>query len=132
MVGEDPLARLATHHALRGLGCRLIDEAWHGRHALRLLGQERYDLVISDWQMRVMPGVELLSLIRQTPRLISLPVAISVFVTPEIVAEAAETGVSAFLPRPLVRANLDELLRIYLGPRRANEAPLAPAPRLLN
>lgn len=132
VVDEDPLSRVATHHALRGLGCRLIDEAWHGRHAVQLLGEQRYQLVISDWEMRVMRGGDLLSLIRETPQLVTLPVVISGFVTAKLVAEAAETGVSAFLPRPLARANLDELLRIYLGPRRAEEAPPASALRLLN
>jgi CheY-like chemotaxis protein len=132
VVDEDPMSRVATHHALRGLGCRLIDEAWHGRHPVQLLGEQHYALVISDWEMRVMRGVDLLSLIRETPQLVALPVVISAFVTPELVAQAAETGVSAFLPRPLVRANLDELLRIYLGPRRSNEPLAAPSLRLLN
>lgn len=132
VVDDEPLSGVATHHALRALGCRVIDEARTGSRALQLLGEQPYDLVISNWRMRIMSGSELLTLIRRPPRLALVPVVIATFVTPEIVAEAAEAGVSAFLPRPFASESLDELLRIYIGPRVLSYHLAAPLLRLVN
>lgn len=115
VVDDEPLSRVATHHALRALGCRVIDEAPEGAKALQLLANGRYDLVISNWRMASMSGRELLRLIRGTPALAGLPVVVSTAVTPKVVAEAAEAGVSAFLPRPFGVATLEEILRIFIG-----------------
>ena len=128
VVDDELVSSAATHHALRALGCRLIDEATHGAAAMPLLGARHYDLVISNWKMRGMGGDELLWLIRHTPRLASVPVVIATEVTPEIVAEAAEAGVSAFLPRPFGFQTLEEVLRIFIGrPAPAGFSPVPPA-----
>ncbi len=115
VVDDISLSRVATHHALRALGCRMIDEASQGPRAVELLAEQHYDLVISNWKMPEMSGRELLHLIRSTPRLAGTPVIIATPVTAEVVAEAAEAGVSAFLPRPFGFQTLDEVLRIFIG-----------------
>ncbi|MDP1824877.1 MAG: response regulator [Archangium sp.] len=117
VVDDEPASSVATHHALRSLGCRVIDEVAHGARALQLLSEQPYDLVITNWEMRMMSGAELLQLIRHTPRLATVPVVIATLVTPVVVAEAARAGVSAFLPRPLDRQLLEEVLRIFIGGR---------------
>lgn len=115
VVDDVVLSRVATHHALRALGCRMIDEAGQGPRALQLLSEQHYDLVISNWQMAHMSGRELLHVIRHTPRTAGTPVVIATPVTAEVVAEASEAGVSAFLPRPFGFQTLEEVLRIYIG-----------------
>jgi two-component system chemotaxis response regulator CheY len=126
VVDDERVSSVATHHALRALGCRVIDEATDGATAMQLLGTTPFDLVISNWKMRGMGGDELLWLIRHTPRLAPLPVVIATEVTPEIVAEAAEAGVSAFLPRPFGCQTLEEVLRIFIG--RSSPTGFSPAP----
>lgn len=121
VVDDIPLSRVATHHALRALGCRVIDEAAHGPRALQLLTGQHYDLVISNWKMADLGGREILQLVRSTPRLAGTPVVIATPVTPEVVAEAAEAGVSAFLPRPFGFQTLEEVLRIFIGKRTMPE-----------
>lgn len=115
VVDDVPLSRVATHHALRALGCRVIDEAAQCPRALELLAEQHYDLVITNWNMADMSGRELLQLIRNTPRAAGTPVVIATPVTAEVVAEAAEAGVSAFLPRPFGFQTLEEVLRIFIG-----------------
>lgn len=128
VVDDVPLSRVATHHALRALGCRMIDEASQCPRAMELLAEQPYDLVISNWKMPEMGGRELLHLIRHTPRLAGTPVVIATSVTAEVVAEAAEAGVSAFLPRPFGFQTLEEVLRIFIGkPAPADRA--RPQPR---
>ena len=137
VVDDIPLSRVATHHALRALGCRMIDEAEQCPQALQLLAEQHYDLVISNWKMasradRVdeMGGRELLQLIRTTPRTAGTPVVIATPVTAEVVAEASEAGVSAFLPRPFGFQTLEEVLRIFIGKAAPSEVKQrAPAQR---
>lgn len=117
VVAEELPSRAALHHALSGLGCWTVDEAEDGATALRLLQREHYDLVISDWRLHSMPGEELLRSIRSSPSLAKLPVVVNTPVTPTVVAAAAEVGASAFLPRPFSTEKLDELLRLFIGPR---------------
>lgn len=115
VVDDVPLSRVATHHALRALGCRMIDEAEQGPRALQLLAEQHYDLVITNWKMADMDGAELLHLIRHSPRTAGTPVVIATSVTAEVVAEASHAGVSAFLPRPFGVQTLEEVLRIFIG-----------------
>lgn len=130
VVDDDPSSNVATHHALRALGCRLIDAAPHGAAGLQLLTERHYDLVISNWRMRTMGGDELLHIVRHTPRLSLVPVVIATTVSAELVADAAQAGVSAFLPRPLGFQTLEQLLRIFIG-RAAAEPDQARAPHAL-
>lgn len=135
VVDDIPLSRVATHHALRALGCRMIDEAEQCPQALQLLAAQHYDLVISNWKMarasgaNEMGGRELLQLIRTTPRTAGTPVVIATPVTAEVVAEASEAGVSAFLPRPFGFQTLEEVLRIFIGKAAPSEVKRAPAQR---
>ena len=138
MVDDIPLSRVATHHALRALGCRLIDEAEQCPQALALLAEQHYDLVISNWKMTAlvssaaaapMGGRELLQLIRTSPRTAGMPVVIATPVTAEVVTEAAEAGVSAFLPRPFGFQTLEEVLRIFIGKAAPNEVKRTPPQR---
>ncbi len=115
VVDDVPLSRVATHHALRALGCRVIDEAAQYPRAIELLSEQHYDLVITNWKMTGLGGRELLQLIRNTPRTAGTPVVIATPVTAEVVAEASEAGVSAFLPRPFGFQSLEEVLRIFIG-----------------
>lgn len=126
VIDDIPLSRVATHHALRALGCRVIDEAEQCPRALQLLSQQHYDLVITNWKMADMNARELLHLIRHTPRTASMPVVIATSVTAEVVAEASEAGVSAFLPRPFGFQTLEEVLRIFIGKPAAPENQRAP------
>ena len=121
VVDESLLSRVATHHALRALGCRVIDEADRCSRALQLRGEEHYDLVITNWKMRDPAGRELVELIRRTPRLAGTPVVIATPVTAEVVAEASEAGVSTFLPRPFGAQSLEEVLRLFIGRRAEQE-----------
>jgi len=107
----------------------MIDEAEQCPQALALLAAQHYDLVISNWKSASgMGGRELLQLIRGTPRTAGTPVVIATPVTAEVVAEASEAGVSAFLPRPFGFQTLEEVLRIFIGkaaPSEVKRAPLA-------
>jgi len=112
VVDDDPSA---LQHALQSLGCGCVDVASDAGCAVQSLAQEDYDLIISGWESPAISGVELLKLIRHTPRLAEVPVVVSTLMTPTLLADAASAGASAFLLRPFRLETLEELLNIFLG-----------------
>ncbi|RKF12766.1 hybrid sensor histidine kinase/response regulator [Alginatibacterium sediminis] len=94
---------------LRGFGVGMILEADNGQAALNHMKQRKVDLILSDWSMPVMDGLELLSQIRKNPAWEDIPF---VMVTAESersrVAYAVRSGVSDLLIKPFTLGRLKE------------------------
>jgi CheY-like chemotaxis protein len=93
---------------LNQMGYAHIFQAANGQEALRVLeANPTIQIVVTDWNMPVMSGLELLRALRAHPKFSSLPV---LMVTAEIarhqVQEAAEAGVSDFLVKPFTVGGL--------------------------
>ena len=58
---------------LRQLDLQNVDEAADGEEALFKLRKEKFELVISDWNMQPMTGLDLLRQVRADEKLKSLP-----------------------------------------------------------
>ncbi|KAF1005549.1 MAG: Chemotaxis protein CheY [Luteibacter sp.] len=89
----------------------LIQEAEDGNAALALLRSQSFDLVVTDWNMPNMTGIELLRAIRADAALKALPV---LMVTAEnnrdqIIA-AAQSGVNGYVVKPFTAVTLKEKL----------------------
>jgi two-component system, chemotaxis family, chemotaxis protein CheY len=86
---------------LRSLGYEQVEEASDGASALEKLRQKPFNLVISDWNMEPMSGLELLREVRADPTLAKLPF---IMVTAEAraakIAEAERAGVSGYIIKP--------------------------------
>lgn len=93
---------------LNAMGYTKIFQAANGQEALKQLAAiPTISVVVTDWNMPVMPGIELLRAIRAHEKYKNLPV---LMITAEIarhqVQEAAEAGVSDFLVKPFTVGNL--------------------------
>jgi two-component system chemotaxis response regulator CheY len=99
---------------LRQLGFTHIDEASDGRTALTKLGAKNYQLVISDWDMAPMNGLELLRQVRGVERYRETPV---VMVTKEAAAAqiADRAGASSYLVKPFSAQTLKTKLVGVMG-----------------
>ncbi|WP_090052120.1 MULTISPECIES: chemotaxis response regulator CheY [unclassified Luteibacter] len=89
----------------------LIQEAEDGNAALAMLRSQSFDLVVTDWNMPNMTGIELLRAIRADAALKALPV---LMVTAEnnrdqIIA-AAQSGVNGYVVKPFTAVTLKEKL----------------------
>lgn len=89
----------------------LIQEAEDGNAALALLRSQPIDLVVTDWNMPNMTGIDLLRAIRADAALKSMPV---LMVTAEnnrdqIIA-AAQSGVNGYVVKPFTAVTLKEKL----------------------
>ena len=78
-----------------------VDEASDGAEALGKLRGGSYGLVISDWNMQPMTGLELLQEVRQDTRLKSTPfIMITAESKTENVVAARQAGVSNYIVKP--------------------------------
>ena len=86
---------------LRQLGYQQVEEASDGADALEKLRQKPFSLVISDWNMEPMSGLELLRQVRADPALATLPfIMITAEAREARIAEAEQAGVSAYIIKP--------------------------------
>jgi CheY-like chemotaxis protein len=88
-----------------------IAEAAHGAEALSLMAQHNVDLIITDHQMPVMGGLELVHTLRAQGRRMPIVVLSSDSSIAEVILAA---GATIFLPKPFpihdLRAHLRTLL----------------------
>lgn len=86
---------------LTQLGFEHVEEATDGAGALAKLRAGRFGLVISDWNMEPMSGLELLREMRADPALKDLPfIMVTADRKPAKVAEAERSGVSGYIVKP--------------------------------
>lgn len=75
LVEDSEIVRDMLEGLLRGFGHRVI-EAANGRDALAHLEKDRPDVVITDLEMPVMDGFELIERVRATPQVADLPIVV--------------------------------------------------------
>jgi two-component system chemotaxis response regulator CheY len=107
--------RKIEKNILGQLGIKNVDEADDGSTALPKLKTNTYDVVLLDWNMPNMTGLELLKAMRAEESLKSVPV---IMVTAEAlkdnVVAAAQAGVNDYVVKPFNAATLEEKLRKVL------------------
>lgn len=101
VVDDDPAMRALLRAALQKIGNEVI-EAGNGRAGLELALETQPHMMIVDWVMPEMDGMELTKALRQTKigKGIFILVLTS-FEDDERLIEAFETGVDDFMPKPL-------------------------------
>jgi CheY-like chemotaxis protein len=126
------LIRKCLRSAFPGIA---VEDAVNGRKAMAMLSVEAFDLVLCDWEMPEMSGLELLSWCRQQPALKNLQfIMVTSRGDKENVIQAIQAGVSDFVGKPFTNeqlltkvkkaltkiGKLDSL--IATGPARVNAA----------
>lgn len=101
---------------LKQLGFKNIEEATDGSEALRKLREGNFNLVISDWNMAPMTGLQLLKEVRADAKLKPLPfIMVTAESKTENVVEAKTAGVSNYIVRPFNAETLKMKLTAVLG-----------------
>jgi two-component system chemotaxis response regulator CheY len=101
---------------LKQLGFNNVDEAIDGSSALQKLREKECALIISDWNMEPMSGLQLLKEVRADVKLKELPfIMIMVESKSENVIAAKEAGVSNYIVKPFNAATLRGKLTTVLG-----------------
>jgi len=111
VVDDFSTMRRIVRNLLKELGYSNVDEAEDGAMALSKLKNEQFDFVISDWNMPVMNGLDMLKSIRADAALAKLPVLmVTAEAKKENIIAAAQAGANGYVVKPFTAATLDEKL----------------------
>jgi two-component system chemotaxis response regulator CheY len=111
VVDDFSTMRRIVRNLLKELGYSNVDEAEDGAMALSKLKNETFDFVISDWNMPVMNGLDMLKSIRADATLAKLPVLmVTAEAKKENIIAAAQAGANGYVVKPFTAATLDEKL----------------------
>ena len=101
---------------LRQLNFTNIEEATDGSMALRKLREKSFSLVISDWNMEPMTGLQVLKEVRADTKLKDLPfIMITAEAKTENVVMAKKAGVSNYIVKPFNAETLKGKLTTVIG-----------------
>jgi two-component system chemotaxis response regulator CheY len=111
VVDDAATMRRIVRSLLRELGIKNVREAEDGEVAFEDLKRQRADLVVSDWSMPKMTGIELLRAIRQDDDLKDIPVLmVTAESKKENIMEAVQAGVNNYIVKPFNSKTLEEKL----------------------
>lgn len=101
VVDDMSTMRRIVKNVLRQIGFSDIMEAENGQDALTKLRAGGFGLVVSDWNMPVMQGIELLRAVRADAELKTLPfLMVTAEAQKENLIEAVQAGVSNYVVKP--------------------------------
>jgi two-component system chemotaxis response regulator CheY len=105
-----------VRNLLHQLGFEDVDEANDGASALAKLRARRFGLVISDWAMEPMNGLELLHQVRADPELRALPfIMITAENRKDRVAKAEQAGANGYIVKPFTAETLNDRIARVMG-----------------
>ena len=111
VVDDFSTMRRIVRNLLKELGYTNVDEAEDGAVGLQKLKGGDFQFVVTDWNMPVMTGIDMLKAIRADPTLKHLPVLmITAEAKKENIIEAAQSGASGYIVKPFTAATLEEKL----------------------
>jgi two-component system, chemotaxis family, chemotaxis protein CheY len=116
VVDDFSTMRRIVKNLLQELGYQNIQEADDGKTAWPMLQSGGFDFVITDWNMPLMPGLDLLKAIRADEKLKTLPVLmVTAEAKREQIIEAVQAGVSGYVVKPftaeILKQKLDKILQ---------------------
>jgi two-component system chemotaxis response regulator CheY len=105
-----------VRNLLKQLGFNNVDEATDGSMALQMLRVGSYGLIISDWNMEPMTGLQLLREVRADAKVKDTPfIMVTAESKSENVIAAKEAGVSNYIVKPFNAETLKTKMVSVLG-----------------
>ena len=109
VVDDFATMRRIVKNILTQLGFKNIVEADDGTTALKVLQAEKIDLIISDWNMPKMTGLELLKKVRATPEWAKIPfIMVTAEAQQDNIILAVKARVSQYIVKPFTAETLGE------------------------
>jgi two-component system chemotaxis response regulator CheY len=109
VVDDMSTMRRIVKNILKQLGFANMEEAENGQEALAKLRADSYGFVVSDWNMPVMAGIEMLRAIRADEKLKHIPVLmVTAEAQKENLIEAIQAGVNNYIVKPFTAEVMQE------------------------
>lgn len=108
-VDDSPTMRRIIVNTLKRAGFNDVAEASDGKDALAKLKVDKYDFVITDWNMPEMDGLTFVTQIRNSEELKDMPVLmVTTRSVKEDIIEAMKAGVNNYIVKPFTPETLSE------------------------
>lgn len=102
VIDDMLMARMLVKKSLKELGFSNFQEACDGKEALKMITESGdYQLIISDWNMPNMTGIELLKNLRSQEKYANLPfIMLTAEGEEKQIKEAFQAGVNGYITKP--------------------------------
>ncbi len=115
VVDDFSTMRRIVRGLLKEMGCNNVEEAEDGQVALNMMKNGRFDFVVSDINMPVMNGFDLLKAIKADETLKHVPVLmVTAEARKEDIVLAAQSGAAGYIVKPFTKATLEEKVQKIL------------------
>jgi len=115
LVADDSgIMRKIIIRSLNACGVRDIVEAADGKQGLEAFNSNPFDIVLTDWNMPEMSGLELLQAIRATGSTVPI-IMITTEGEKSSVVQAIQAGVTDYLCKPFEQEDLRDKLEKYVA-----------------
>jgi two-component system, chemotaxis family, chemotaxis protein CheY len=121
LIVDDSMAmRRVERSMLMDMGFSDIAEAEDGSQALKMVSSGKFDLILLDWKMPVLSGLETLKELKANPNFKSIPVVMVTSVSNKAkILEAIQAGAANYIIKPFSDEVLKEKLEPFLGKETA-------------
>lgn len=101
IVDDHEPMRKIIKNILRQIGLEDMDEAIDGRDAVKKMKEKNFDIVLLDWNMPGMTGLDVLKIIKSDQNLKNIPVImVTAESSKEKIIEAVNFGVTDYIVKP--------------------------------
>jgi len=116
VVDDSATMRRIVTNVLGMLGFSNITLAIDGTEALQFLVSDDFDLIVSDWNMEPVSGMDLLRHVRKDGKLKNLPfIMLSAESDKKSIIEAMKNGVSEYIVKPFSKETLRNKIQNIFG-----------------
>ena len=111
VVDDFATMRKIVKNVLKQINIENVVEAENGKHALNVLKSEEVDLIISDWMMPEMTGIEFLKVCKDDDEKKKIPfIMVTAEGQKESVMEAIKSGVDNYIVKPFTPEKLKDAI----------------------
>jgi two-component system chemotaxis response regulator CheY len=107
IVDDASSMRNLTKAVLREAGFVHVFEAPDGQEALKLMSKVKINIVVCDWNMPIMSGLDFFKAAKEDPKLAGIPfIMLTSSAETARVKEAIQAGITSYMVKPYVPADL--------------------------
>ncbi|MCX7856715.1 MAG: response regulator [Deltaproteobacteria bacterium] len=111
VVDDFATMRKIIKNVLKQIDIESVTEAENGKQALEILKNEKFDLIISDWIMPEMTGIEFLKACKGDENIKKIPfIMVTAEAQKSSVIEAIKSGADNYIVKPFTPEKLKEAI----------------------
>ncbi len=116
IVDDFATMRRILKNILTQIGFTNLYEAGDGKNALKVLKNQKIDLIMCDWNMPEMTGLDLLNAVRADGNLKGIPfVMVTAEAQKENIIQAVQAGVNNYVVKPFTAETITQKLEKVFG-----------------